>query len=330
MEFQGTTFTAKEVCVHALRLPQLSSNPGGAMASSANLLFMDGASHARLRAVVRDVIAQLEPLPQAVLDDIVTIVDGLRDRTELDLVADFGRPVAAVVAAAVLAVQQELTYDLLDLLSETAANLGVWLSGTAPASSAMHRVVRFFLKAKPIPGGGLDTLRRAAAAGHITEDELLVTPVMLTHAAYENSMNFLAAAALRISRSPELAEQFAAGAGLARTVRDLVNDICPTRHVMRRATEPTEVAGTPVRAGEGVAISIGPPDGLAFGTGAHSCPGIQVALAEAQFALARLAPLLAAGWRVVDVAEKDHFVFHGLTRALIHRVPVGAPLTREN
>lgn len=321
--FQGTTFTTKEACVHALRLPQLSSNPGGVMAGSANLLFMDGPAHTRLRAVVRDVIGRLDPLPQPILDKIATIVDGLRDRTELDLVADFGRPVAAVIAAAMMDVEQELTYDLLDLLSATAANLDVWLNGTTPAGSAMHRVIRFYLKAKPIPGGGLDMLRNAAKAGTITEDELLVTPVMLTHAAYENSMNFMATAALRIIASPELAAQFTAGTGLPQTVRNLVNDICPTRHVMRRATEPTEIGGTSLRAEEGVAISIGPPGGLAFGTGAHSCPGIQIALGEARFALARLAPLLASGWQAVDVAEKDHFAFHGLTRALIR-------LTREN
>jgi cytochrome P450 len=319
MEFHVTTLTSKDACMHALRRPQLSSNPGRTMAGSANLLFMDGEPHTRLRAVVRDIISQLEPLPGQVQDDIRAIVADLRNRAEIDLVADFGRPIAAVVAAAVLAAEQGLTSELLEQISGTAANLNVWIGGTAPASSAMHRVVRFFLKATPIPGGGLDRLRRAQRAGEITEDELLVTPVMLTHAAYENSTNFLAAAALQLSRSPDLAEHFVSGSRQVGTVRDMANQICPTRHVMRRATEPLDVTGTHIREGEGVAVSIGPPNALAFGTGPHSCPGIKVALAEAEFALRLIAPLLTTPWQPVSVEEKNHFVFYGLTRALIRR-----------
>ncbi|WP_067253605.1 cytochrome P450 [Streptomyces sp. DSM 15324] len=319
MEFQGTTLATKEACVHALRQPELSSNPGGAMAGSANLLFMDNESHIRLRAVVRDVIGQLEPLPHQVTTDIRAIVQKLHGRNDIDLVADFGRPVAAIVAAAVLAVEQELTAELLDQISGTAANLGVWIGDSAPAGSAMHKVVRFFLKATAIHDGGLDRLRRARKAGEITEDELLVTPVMLVHAAYENSTNFLAAAALQLSQSPSLAEQFVSGSRQAGAVREMVNQICPTRHVMRRATKPLDVAGTHIQEGECVAISIGPPNALAFGTGSHSCPGIKVALTEAEFALREIAPLLAASWRTVSVEEKNHFVFHGLSHALIRR-----------
>ncbi|MEO3755650.1 hypothetical protein [Streptomyces sp. B6B3] len=319
MKFSGTTFTSKEACVHALRHPELSSNPGGATAGSANLLFMDSDDHARLRGVVREVVSRLEPLPEEVLAEISGVVRGLDGRTELDLVADFARPVAAVVASAVLAVEEELSYALLDQISQTAANLDVWIDGTTPANTAMHRVVRFFLKARAVPGGGLDLLRRAAEAGEITEDELLVTPVMLTHAAYENSMNFLAASALRISQSGELAARFTASRGRGRTVRKLVNEICPTRHVMRRAVAPVAIADTPVAADERIAIWIGPPNGLAFGIGDHTCPGIRIALAEAEFALTEITPLLEGGWEVVDVAEKNHFVFHGLTRALVRR-----------
>lgn len=88
---------------------------------------------------------------------------------------------------------------------------------------------------------------------------------------------------------------------------------------MRRATAPAEVDGTAIADGERLAVSIAPPDALPFGTGPHSCPGIRVALSEAEFALAEVAPLLAEGWEVVDVAEKDHFVFHGLTHAVLRR-----------
>ncbi len=319
MSFTGTRFTTKDTCVHALRHPHLSSNPGGAMENSPNLLFMDAAEHNRLRTVVREVVAELDPLPEQVLADIGSVVRKLLGRNEIDLVADFARPVAGIVASAVLAVEQELTDSLFETVSATAANLGVWLDGTAPASRAMHQVVRFFIRADARPGGGLDRLRTAAVAGRITEDELLVTPVMLTHAAYENSMNFLAESALRMAESRSLSEQVLDATHRGSIVRELVNEICPTRHVMRRAIAAVDLEGHSIDAGERIAIFLGPPHALAFGTGSHTCPGTRIALAEAGFALAEIAPILGGRWTSTDVVEKDHFVFHGLTRAVIRR-----------
>ncbi|RSM50223.1 cytochrome P450 [Amycolatopsis balhimycina DSM 5908] len=296
-----------------LRDPRLSSSPDTSV--PANLLFMDGEEHRRLREVVKEVIALTEPLPAEVGAGIEEIVSGLADRAEFDLVADFGLPVAALVAAAVLGAGP---FDdrFLAALSETTANLNVWSGEASPAGDvAALRVAMFFLKAPAAEGGGLALLRRACAEGRISEDELMVTPVMLAHAAYENSMNFLAVAGLGMVTTPGRCPG-------AAEVRGLVQEIAPTRYAARRATGECVIAGRPLEPGAKVAIPLG--DGLAFGLGRHACPGSRVAVAEGEIALRALARVLTPDHTVTEVAWKAHPVFHGLASAqVVVRVQAG-------
>jgi cytochrome P450 len=138
----------------------------------------------------------------------------------------------------------------------------------------------------------LAALRAAHAEGRLDDDELALNPVVLAHAAYENSVNFLASAGLALATDPA-----------PRSVRDLATSICPARYVLRHGP-----AGP-------VAISLA--DGLPFGLGRHACPGSGVALAEAEIALGALAKVLAGGCRVEDVRWKQHPVFHGLASARV-------------
>lgn len=287
-----------------LRDPRLSSSPD--MSVPANLLFMDGEEHRRLREVVKEVIALTEPLPAEVGTRIEEIVRGLADRAGFDLVADFGRPVAALVAAAVLGAGP---FDdrFLAALSQTTANLNVWSGEASPAGDvAALRVAMFFLKAAAAEGGGLALLRRACAEGRISEDELMVTPVMLAHAAYENSMNFLAVAGLGLVSNPGTCPA---------EVRGLVQEIAPTRYAARRATGECAIAGRTLAPGDKVAIPLS--DGLAFGLGRHACPGARVAVAEGEIALRALARILTPDHTVTEVAWKTHPVFHGLASARV-------------
>ncbi len=295
--------------VKALRDRELSSNPGGATAETPNLLLMDGADHRRLRAVVKEVIALVEPLPAAVLTDIQIAVRGLNASARFDLVADFARPVASRVTAAVLGAQEPLGEKLLANLSETAANLDVWSGGPAGADTAALRVAMFFLKATAIEGGGLALLREAHEAGRITEDELMITPVMLAHAAYENSMNFLALAGLELLRRPDLLDD----------VRGLIHEIAPTRFAARRVIAPFSLSGKDFTTGDKLAIPLGPGAELAFGLGRHTCPGSRVAVAEGEVALRALAEVLTPDHVAEDVRCKSHAVFHGVEQAIVTR-----------
>jgi cytochrome P450 len=142
--------------------------------------------------------------------------------------------------------------------------------------------------------GGLTALRAAHAAGRLDDDELALNPVVLAHAAYENSLNFLACAGLELASSAS-----------PMRVRELVTSICPARFVLRFGPDGP------------VAISLA--EGLPFGLGRHACPGSGVALAEGDVALGALAKVLAGGCRVEDVRWKTHPVFHGLERATVTR-----------
>jgi cytochrome P450 len=307
--------------VRALRHPDLASNPCGEE-EPANLLFMNGSGHRRVRAVVRDAVAAVDPLPVGVGDTIREVVGRLSELRSFDLVADFARPVSAHVTTALLGVEEPLDDAFLDDLEATSANLDVWFGVPADhAGRQALRIAMFFLRATARPGGGLAVLRAAHTAGRLTDDELTLTPVMLAHAAYENSLNFLACAGLQLVGNPGLATALAeSGPEASRFIRELAGRICPARFVMRRALDTVTLASGTVSSGSNVAIFLGPDaDGAhPFGMGNHSCPGATLALAEAEVALTALAPAL-PGSTVTEVRWKDHPAFFGLSSANVTR-----------
>jgi cytochrome P450 len=277
----------RDACARALRSSELTSDPG---AGSPSVLLRDGEGHTRVRGVLREIIARLEPLPDSVHTEIETVVGALG--TSFDLVRDFARPVAGLVTAAVLGVPLDDVF--LDHLERTTANLDVFGGTDRAAQASAFRLSVQLSRAPAEPGSGLAALRAAHAEGRLDDDELALNPVVLAHAAYENSLNFLASAGLELASGRS-----------SRSVRDLVTSICPARYVLRHGPEGP------------VAISLA--DGLPFGLGRHACPGSGVALAEGEIALRALSQLLVGGCQVGEVRWKTHPVFHGLARAVVTR-----------
>ncbi|UOZ09698.1 cytochrome P450 [Amycolatopsis sp. WQ 127309] len=275
----------RDAAARALRSPELTSDPG---LGSPSVLLRDGDGHARVRGVLREIIATLEPFPDAVRDGVETVVGALG--TSFDLVRDFARPVAGLVTSAVLGVPLDDVF--LDHLEATTANLDVFGGTDRQGQASAFRLSVQLSRAPAEPGSGLAALRAAHAAGRLDDDELAINPVVLAHAAYENSLNFLASAGLSLASAAE-----------PRSARDLAAEICPARYVLRFGPDGP------------VAISL--TDGLPFGLGRHACPGSGVALAEAEIALRALADVLSGGCRVEDVRWKTHPVFHGLASARV-------------
>jgi cytochrome P450 len=279
--------SGRDACAHALRSPGLTS--GRSSTPSPSVLLRDGEDHARVRGVLREIIAGLEPLPDSVRASIKAVVGGLG--TSFDLVRDFARPVAGAVTSAVLGVPLDDVF--LDHLERTTANLDVF-GGTDRAGQASAFRLAVQLSRTPAGPGGLTALREAHAAGRLDEDELMLNPVVLAHAAYENSLNFLACAGLELASS-----------SASKSVRELVTSICPARYVLRFGPDGP------------LAVSLA--DGLPFGLGRHACPGSGLALAEGEVALTAVAKLLDSGCEVSDVEWKTHPVFHGLAKAVVTR-----------
>ncbi|MEA5362087.1 cytochrome P450 [Amycolatopsis sp., V23-08] len=275
----------RDAAARALRSPELTSDPG---AGSPSVLLRDGEGHTRVRGVLREIIGRLEPFPDSVRAEIEAAVGALG--TSFDLVGDFARPVAGLVTAAVLGVPLDDVF--LEHLERTTANLDVFGGVDRAAQASAFRLSVQLSRAPAEPGSGLAALRAAHAEGRLDDDELAINPVVLAHAAYENSLNFLASAGLTLASEAE-----------TRGVRELAAEICPARYVLRFGSEGP------------VAISLA--DGLPFGLGRHACPGSGVALAEAEIALRALSEVLSGGCRVEDVRWKTHPVFRGLASARV-------------
>lgn len=309
--FSDVATVGQEDRAAALRHSALTSNPCASGADSPNLLLLDGPDHMRLRAVVRKIIAGLEPLPESACNATTETVTMLAERSHFDLVTDFARPVAALVAQELVGADLPFDDRFLDDIEATAANLDIWFQAApSGAGTSALRIALLLARAPAVPGRGMELLRTAHEHGQIDADELFLTPVMLAHAAYENSRNFLALAGLRVVREPDLLRDTPAAA----VVRELAADLTPVRLVMRRACEQVELATETVAAGTKVAI---PLDGMPFGLGRHVCPGSRVALAEAEIALQALAAVLPDGGRVCDLRWKSHPAFHGLETATV-------------
>lgn len=275
--------SGRDAGARALRSPSLTSDPG---AGSPSVLLRDGEGHTRVRAVLREIIAGLEPLPGSLQAGIEASVAGLGP--SFDLVRDFARPVAGLVTSAVLGI--ELDEAFLDRLEATTANLDVFGGADRAGQAAAFRLA-VQLSRTPAGPGGLTALRAAHAAGRLDEDELTINAVVLAHAAYENSLNFLACAGLELATAGP------------RTVRELVTAVCPARYVLRF--------------GPAGPVAIALADGLPFGLGRHACPGSGVALAEGEIALTALANHLGDTCEVRDIRWKTHPVFHGLASAQV-------------
>ncbi|MEV1064631.1 cytochrome P450 [Streptomyces sp. NPDC050263] len=164
--------------------------------------------------------------------------------------------------------------------------------------------------AAPAGGGVLDALvREQLTDGTVDREEAIALATILLVAGHETTANMISLGAYTLLRHPErLAELRADPALLPAAVEELMRMLSIADGLLRLATEDIEVAGTTIRAGEGVVFATSvinrdesaypAPDTLdwhrsarhhvAFGFGIHQCLGQNLARAELEIALGAL------------------------------------------
>ncbi len=177
-----------------------------------------------------------------------------------------------------------------------------------------------------------DLISDLAAAGGLSEDEMVASVVLLLNAGHEASVNVFGnglVAMLRRGLRP--------GSDVPAAVEEMLRFDSALQLFERTATEPVEVAGVTVETGQKVAVLLGsanrdpdvfaapdemrldrdPNPHLAFGVGVHFCLGAPLArmeLAESMAALFDRHPRLSLAG---EPEARGTFVLRGFRRVLV-------------
>ncbi len=285
------------------------------------LVFRDPPDHTRLRSLVNQAftakrVRDLEPRIAAVADELLARV---QPQGTMDFVADFATVFPSIVIA-----------ELLGVPNEDQAQFQTWSDAIASGSDN-HRATPDELQAQREAGMAftsyfqrlLDERRRQPQDDFVTgllnardvqdqlsEDELLDTCSLLLLAGYETTVRLLSCGLFTLLRHPDqLALLRQRPALLPHAIEEMLRYESPVQQaIMRITTEPVEIAGRRIEAGQMLSAVIGaanrdpdqftnpdqfditrdPNRHLAFGFGIHFCLGAPLARLEARVAFARL------------------------------------------
>ncbi|MFJ4672672.1 cytochrome P450 [Kitasatospora purpeofusca] len=327
--------------------PATHAGNGGFMLPSPladNLLSRDGAEHTRLRRITAPAFSArhsetLRPRVEAVTQRLLA---GLTRRTHFDLITDFAIPLPTTIVA-----------DLLGLPARQRPELAHWTTAMVThtrhdqldqAVTGVHQLLT--RHHHPADGGILASWARTHH--HITPDELLSLAFQLWWAGIENITHAIAHHAHLLLTHPHHAHTLRTHPHtLPTAVEELLRHSAPTALAAPRyARQDLTIAGTPIRAGETVLLSLASanrdparhtdPDRfdptrtrtphLAFGRGPHHCPGAALARIQLQTALTHLLhlPGLSVADPTAPVRRRTSLRLHGITELPLTHTPAHA------
>ncbi|MCN9242182.1 cytochrome P450 [Streptomyces sp. RY43-2] len=269
----------------------------------------------------------------ALRPQIQETVDRLLDAMEAagppaELVGAFALPVPSMVICSLLGVP----YADHEFFEEQSRRL---LRGPTAADTqdARDRLEAYFGdlidRKRAEPGEGLldELIQEQLHDGALDRDELISLAVILLVAGHETTANMISLGTFTLLRHPEqLAELRTDPSLMSAAVEELLRFLSIADGLVRVATEDIEIAGTTIRAGEGVLFSTSvinrdtavfpEPDTLdwhrsarhhvAFGFGVHQCLGQNLARTELEIALRSLFARL-PGLRLAAPADEIPF-----------------------
>jgi len=301
-----------------------SPRPGGVGLSSARwFVFLDPPRHTRLRALVHSaftpqVVEGLRARIQAIVDELL---DRAAEAGRLDLIADLGFPLPAIVIAELLGVPAEdraqfrawsadlaAAGGLVRMAADGAERLSRARAGGAALNASFRDIIR---ERRRAPRDDLVSRLTGvqSAEGTLSEEELVDTCALLLFAGHETTTNLIGNGMLALLRHPDELSRLRADPSLiGSAVEELLRYDSPVQMRVRVARETVEIGGRRIAKGQRVLILVGAanrdparfpdpdrldiarPDNrhLAFGHGIHFCTGAPLARLEGAIAIRRL------------------------------------------
>lgn len=286
------------------------------------MLFRDGAAHARLRKLtggaflpprVREMRVHIQEIATKLIDDIQKRGDG-----KIDLLTEFGETLPAIVTAEMLGVPVEDHVKLKNWSVTFAEMLGNFqhnpdrLPGVL---SAVEQLTDYFQKViedqRRAPREGLvQTLLSSEDNGdRLTEEEVIANSIIMVVGGLETTTNLICNGMLTLLRNPEHLERLRQEPQIMpAAIEEILRFESPSQHTARLAPDDVWLGGQLIRKRQAVIavmaagnrdperftnpnqLDFDRPDNrhLAFGWAAHFCSGAPLARVEGEIAFATL------------------------------------------
>ena len=280
------------------------------------MLFMDGAMHARLRAICGAAITprRVEGL-RAMIDTIAEeLIDKVIARGHMDVVTDFANPLPATVTARMLGVPVEDRVQLQEWVIDIAEVLGNFqhhpdrVAEIVQSLEEMKSYIagRMEEERKRPTDGLISALMTAEVDGNrLSDDEVIANAIITLIGGHETTTNLIASGFLTLLRQPHAFELLRTRPEIAASaVEELLRYEAPVQHTARIAPADMQLGGKIIEKGSRVVASLAAanrdpgrfpdPDRLdllrtdnrhlTFGWAAHFCFGAPLARMEGQIA----------------------------------------------
>ena len=284
------------------------------------MLFMDGAMHARLRGLCAAAFTprRVEAL-RAVIESIANdLIDKVIASGHMDVIADFANPFPAIVTAKLLGVPVEDHEQLRAWIIDLAEMLGNFQHHPDRVTEIVRSLEelkgyvasRMEEQRRSPTNGLLHSLMTAEVDGHrLSDEEVIANTIITLIGGHETTTNLIASGLLTLLRDPESFEQLRAHPEImGSAVEELLRFESPVQHTARIAPADMQLGGNIIQKGSRVVAVLAAanrdpnrfpdpdrldllrPDNhhLAFGWAAHFCFGAPLARMEGQIAFKAL------------------------------------------
>lgn len=284
-------------------------------------LFQDNPDHRRIRqaltgAFTSSLMEQLRQRVQGIADGLI---DAVRDRGEMDLVADFALRLPAMVIAELLGMSSSDSERFQGWVHTIALYFAIGSLGNAETIAALRETVE---QMADYMRAIVDDHRRSprddligGLIGYgpqdesLSEVEILSQCMLLLHGGYESTMNTISSGMFHILRDPDQRRLCVEDPGLAAAaVEEALRYEPAFQFVVRAATADLDIGGQAIQAGQQVVCVLAaanrdpsqfadperfdirrhPNSHLSFGYGSHFCIGAALARMEGQIAFSTL------------------------------------------